>query len=137
MNAAVTLLQRLYLSAAFSYQDSSTDTANNGALAIVPYRGDIYSVLASGTYIFSQNTDLFANYSFSDANYGQNNFADGLPVGMKYQQHGIQGGIAHCFGKNATLKLQYGYFYYSEPSSGRANNYTANAIFGVFTFRIP
>jgi hypothetical protein len=137
INTTLTPFQRLYLSTTFSYQDSSTHTANNGALAIAPYRGDIYSVFASGTYIFTQNTDLFANYSFSDANYGQNNFADGLPVGMKYQQHGIQGGIAHRFGKNATVKLQYGYYYYSEPGSGGANNYTANAIFGVFTFRIP
>lgn len=137
INTTLTPVQRIYLSTTFSYQDSSTLTANNGALAIAPYRGDIYTVIASGTYIFSQATDLFANYSFSDANYGQNNFADGLPVGMQYQQHGIQGGIAHRFGKNATVKLQYGYFYYNEPSSGRANNYTANAIFGVLTFRIP
>ena len=78
-----------------------------------------------------------AGYSFSDADYGQNNFAVGLPVGLQYQMHGLQVGLARRFGKNVTAKFQYRFNYYDEPSSGDANNYHAHALFATLTFRFP
>ncbi|EEF59803.1 c-type cytochrome domain-containing protein [Pedosphaera parvula] len=135
LGATVTPFQRLYLSGTFSYQNSSTVTANNGDPSIVPYRGDIYSVLANATYVLSQATDIFATYSFSYADYAQNNFVAGLPVGIRYQQHVIQGGLLRRFGKNLSAKLQYAYFLYDEPTSGTFNNYNAQGIFATLTYR--
>ncbi|MDB6015896.1 MAG: Planctomycete cytochrome [Pedosphaera sp.] len=137
LSTTLTPWQRLYLSTTFSYQDSATITANNGATAIVPYRGDIYTALASGTYVLSQASDLILAYSFSYGDFSQGNFVDGLPLGLRYQQHGLQVGITRRIAKNFTTQLQYGYFYYNEPSSGGANNYSAHAIFGTFTYRFP
>ena len=135
INATLTPRPRLYLSTTFSYQTSTTTTAANGSPAVVPYQGDIYTVFASGTYIFSRTTDLFGSYAFSEANYGQNSFATGLPLGIQYVRHSVQIGLAHRFNQDISAKLQYRFDYYDEPSSGGANNYRAHSVFGVFTFR--
>jgi hypothetical protein len=137
VNATVTPTSRLFLSAMFSYETSSLITAADGSPAVVPYRGDIYTVLANGTYVFSPTTDVFASYAFSEANYGQNNFAGGLPLGIQYQRHSVQAGLARRFKKNISAKIQYRFDYYDEPSSGGANNYDAHSIFGVLTFQFP
>src|SRR6185503_3631728 len=46
--------RRLSLSTTFSYQPTKLNTASSGFTAVVPYRGDIYSVVANGTYVLSQ-----------------------------------------------------------------------------------
>jgi len=135
INATLTPMPRLYLSTTLSYQTSDMTTAADGSPAVVPYRGDIYSFFANGTYVFSQTTDLFAGYVFSEANYSQNNFAGGLPLGIQYQRHSAQVGLTRRLGKNTSAELQYRFDYYDEPGSGGANNYRAHSIFGVLTFR--
>lgn len=134
INATLTPMRRLYLSTTFSYETSIATTAAGGSPAVVPYQGDIYTVLANGTCVLSQTTDLFAGYSFSEANYAQNNFAGGLPLGIQYQRHSAQVGLARRLGKNISAKLQYRFDYYNEPSSGGAANYRAHSIFGTLTF---
>jgi hypothetical protein len=137
LGATVNATTRLFISGTFSYQRTSSTTADAGSPAIVPYRGDIYSAIASGTYVLSQTTDLFAAYAFSDADYGQNNYATGVPVGLEYQMHGLQVGLARRFGKNVSTKFQYRFATYDEPSSGSANNYRAHALFATLTLRFP
>jgi len=137
LNTTMTPCPRLFLSATFSYQPSTTVTADNGDPAVAAYRGETYSVLANSTYVLSRNSDWFASYSFSDANYGQNNFAEGLPVGIEYQQQLVQTGLARHFGKNVTAQLKYGFNSYNEPTSGGANNFVAHSIFGTLTFKWP
>jgi hypothetical protein len=135
VSETMTPLSRLFLTATFSYQTSTMTTVAGGSATVVPYSGDIYTVLANGTYVFSPATDLFASYSFSEANYGQNNFAGGLPLGIQYQQHSVQAGLSRRFGKNVSARLQYRFDYYDEPSSGGATNYRAHSIFGMLTFQ--
>jgi hypothetical protein len=137
LGLALTPWQRLHLTASFSYQDSTTTTAHNNSPAVAPYRGDVYSATLSGNYVLSESTDLFASHSFSAADYRQNNFASGLPVGIEYQQHTTQIGLARHLGQNATVRLQYGFYHYDEPSSGGINNYEAHAIYGMITVRLP
>jgi hypothetical protein len=129
--------QRLHVTASFSYQDSTTTTAHNNSPAIAPYRGDVYFATLSGNYALNEMTDLFASHSFSAADYRQNNFAAGLPVGIQYQQHTTQLGLARRIGPNATARLQYGFYHYDEPSSGGSNNYEAHAIYGMITVMLP
>jgi hypothetical protein len=90
VNATLTPWRRLYLSGTFSYQDTRLEAFDNNSTSIVPYRGDIYSIMANATYALNEKTDLNASYSFSRADFGQDNFADGLPVGIRYQQHAFQ-----------------------------------------------
>jgi hypothetical protein len=137
INTSVTPMRKIFLNAGFSWQPTALTTADNGINTIVPYRGDIYSVLANGTYALSRKTDLFAGYSFSTANYGQQNLTVGVPVGIIYHEKGAQAGVTHRFTKNISAQLRYGYYRYREPSSGGASDFTANSIFATVMFKLP
>ncbi|HWF18549.1 MAG TPA: c-type cytochrome domain-containing protein [Verrucomicrobiae bacterium] len=135
LNATFTPSSRLYLSSTFSWQTFDAVTADQGSPAVAPYRGDTYSALADATFVLDESTDLFVNYAFSQSDYAQNNFVAGVPIGIEYQRHSTQVGLAHRFNKRVSAKLQYRYDYYDEPTSGGAANYRANAAFCIFTFR--
>jgi hypothetical protein len=135
VNSTWTPIARLYLSGTFSYQASVLVTPADSSGVVAPYRGDVYTALANGTYVLTKTTDLFAGLSFSDADYAQNNYADGLPLGIEYQRRSVQLGLSRKFGKNVSAKLQYRYDYYNEPSSGGADNFRAQSVFGVVTYR--
>ncbi len=137
VNTTMTPCPRLFLSGTFSYQPSSSVSATYNIPAVVAYRGETYTVLASSTYVLSQNANLFATYSFSDADYAQNNYAAGLPVGIEYAQHALQAGLMRRFGKRITAQLRYGFYSYTEPTSGGANNYIAHSIFATLTYKWP
>jgi len=134
LNTTLTPWRRLFLATTFSYQNARAVTAANGSAAVAPYEGDIYSLMASGSYVLSQNTDLTASYSFSIADFSQDNFAGGLPLGIKYQQQAVQLGFKRQIGKGKTLSLQYSFYHYAEPSSGGFNNFNAQAIFATLSF---
>lgn len=135
INSTWTPVSRLFLSSMFSYQASTLITASGGDAAVAPYRGNTYTALVNGTYVLNATTDLFAGFSLSDANYSEDNFAAGLPLGIEYQRRSVQLGVTRKFSKNISAKLQYRYDYYEEPSSGGADNFRASSIFGVVTFR--
>lgn len=136
-NATFIPLRRLSLTGTFSYQNSTTTTADHGDPSVAPYRGDLWSLMASASYVLDDKTDLVASYIYSQARYGQNNAAAGLPLGIDYDRQGLQVGLVRRCGRYATLRLLYGYFSYHEPSSGNLTDYTAHQVFGVVTFRWP
>jgi hypothetical protein len=133
-NATLTPWRWLFLSTTFSYQNARTATAANGSTAVAPYEGNIYGVIASGSYALNPKTDLTASYSFSAADFAQDNLAGGLPLGIQYQQQGVQVGIKRRIGKGKTLSLRYSFYHYNEPSSGGFNNFNAQAIFAMLSF---
>jgi len=103
----------------------------------VPYRGDIYSLTLNANYALDRATDISATYIFSQARYGQNNLLDGLPLGLDYTRHGLTVGITRRWSTNLSTQLRYGYFQYSEPSTGGLNDYTAHAVMALLTLRWP
>ena len=91
--------------------------------------------MCHGRYVLTAKTDLTAGYTISTADFQQDNFADGLPVGIHFDLNGLQAGVISRCTKNLTAKLQYGFYKYVEPSSGGANDYTAHAIFVSLNLR--
>ena len=136
-NATLTPFQRLYFSGAFTYTDSSISTAQNGDPSVVAYKGHIYTFTGSASYALNQATDLRAAYSFSEADYGENNFVSGLPLGLEYTRHAVTAGITRRLSKTLTANLRYAFFQYSEPSSGGFNNYAAHGIAATLVFKWP
>jgi hypothetical protein len=136
-NAVLTPWRRLYLSGTFSYRDTRLTTSSDFEPVVVPYRGDVYSVVGSATYSLNHATDLQATYSFSRADYRQNNQAAGLPLGIDYQLHGLEAGLTRRFGKNITTQLKYGFYRNNDDSSAGANSYTAHALMASLTLRLP
>ena len=136
-NLTLTPWRRLYLSTTFSYSQSRILSGVNNGTTVVPYRGDVYSVLSSASFVLSKSTDLHATYSFSRADYRQHNQTDGLPLGILYDRHSVLAGITRRLLKNMTGTLQYGFFYYNEPTSGGANNYRAHAVMASLNVALP
>ena len=86
----------------------------------------------------TDKTDLLLNYSFSFADYTQSDFSTNPlsppPVGNRYQQHAFQAVLSHRISKSFTTRLQYGYYYFNEPTLAGAADFRANAIFGMLTY---
>jgi hypothetical protein len=129
--------RRLYWNTALAWHDTHTVAKDNGSLTIAPYRGNIYSVLSSATYALTERMDLQGSYTFSTADYAQNNFAAGLPLGLEYQRHGIEVAVSRRWLNTVSTRLQYGFYKYDEPSRGHLTDYTAHAIFATLTARWP
>jgi mono/diheme cytochrome c family protein len=137
LGAVLTPMRRLYWSTTLAYHDTSTVADDNGSAVVVPYRGHIYNVLSSATFALTERIDLHGTYTFSYADYGQDNFAAGLPLGLEFQRHGVEVGVTRRWLKSISTRLQYGFYKYDEPSSGGFTDYTAHAIFGTLTLRWP
>ena len=136
-NAVITPFRRMYLSTTCTLQDTRTETKANNSPYIVPYRGDVYSWLSSANFVLNEKTDLHLSYYFSYADYGQSGETAGLPLGIQYQRHGVQAGISRSLAKYFKVRLQYGFYYYDEPSSGTINNYTGHSVFATVTMKWP
>ncbi|SPE53433.1 Planctomycete cytochrome C [Verrucomicrobia bacterium] len=136
-NVTVTPVQRLYVSGNFTYSDSRAATAQNGDPSIVPYKGGVYSVAISTTYALDKATDLHAAYSFSQANYGEDNVAAGLPLGLDYTRHSLMVGVTRRLSSRVTTQLRYGFYRYSEPSTGGSVDYTAHGVFATLALKWP
>jgi len=137
INATITPWRRLYWSTSFSYSDSRLASLADGAGIVAAYEGDVYSVLSSGTFALNDRTDLRATYSFSRADYRQDNEAAGLPLGIYYDRHGLLAGLTRKFTQNLNGSLQYGFFRYREPTAAGANDYKAHAIMASLTLKLP
>jgi len=137
LGAVLTPMRRLYWSTTLAYHDTRTVAEDNGSAEVAPYRGHIYNALSSATFALTERMDLHGTYTFSYADYGQDNFAAGLPLGLEFQRHGIEVGVTRHWLKSISTRLQYGFYKYDEPSSGGFTDYTAHAIFGTLTLRWP
>jgi hypothetical protein len=137
ISTTVTPFRRWSLSGAFTYSDSRILTLQAAEPAVVPYKGDVYAVTASATYALSDATDIRAAYSFSRADYGQDNIVGGLPLGLNYTRHALTVGLTRKFTNYLSTKLGYGFYQYREPSTGGINNYTAHGIFATLMMRWP
>lgn len=130
-----TPFQRLALTATFSYEDSKTCTESAGL--IPPYKGNVYSALVSGTYVLNEKTDLSLSYSFSRGDYSDNRTittTTPLPLGIKYQQHALQAALIRRINKHLTTRLQYGFYYYDEPTLAGADNYKAHTVLATLVY---
>jgi hypothetical protein len=139
-NTIITPARRVYLTATLSYSDSRIDTPFDGATSgqiLVPWQGQIYSALASATYLLNTNTDVHLAGVFSQSDFAQNNQATGLPAGINYQHYGLQVGVTRRFAKNLVANLAYSFYQYREPTSGNYNNYIAQGVLGSLTIPWP
>jgi hypothetical protein len=137
VSATLTPIPRLYFSSAFTYSQSRVITASNGDPSIVPYSGDIYTLTTTATYALNVKTSLQASYAFSRANYLENNAVAGMPLGMDFTRNRLIVGLTRQLTKRLTCALHYEYYQYSEPSSGNANDFTAQGVFATLVYKWP
>ena len=135
--AVLTPHPRVYLTGSFTYEPTSTRTANDNFPAVGPYRGDTYSADASSTFVLSETTDFTVGWNFSEASYGQGNRTAVGPVDMRYQEHSIDASLSRRINKNLSGRLQYSFDYYREGDTGGVNDFRAHAVFAVLNLRLP
>lgn len=136
LNLTVTPTRRMHAFTTLSFQDTRSVSLHDNSTAVAPYRGEAWNFLCHGRYVLTAKTDVTAGYTFATANFQQDNFTSGLPLGIHYDSHALQAGLTSRCTENLTTKLQYGFYRYAEPSSGRANDYTAHAVFVSLHWRL-
>ena len=137
LNAVVTPLPQLHVSAGLVYSDSELTTAQNGADYLAPWKGDIYSVISAVSFAVTTNLTLRGSYSFTQSDYGQGNRQTGLPAGIDYDRHAVQIAAGRSFPGNIVASVGYGFYQYREPTLGGAADYRAHAIFASAAFPLP
>ncbi len=139
LGAVLTPFARVSFNGSFSYQATRTTTASDGY--VPPYEGGTYSGLAGANWLVDAKTDLSVNYSMSLADYSESNAHltanSPPPLGIRYQQHGLQIALSRQIHKNLSAKLQYGFYLYDEPTAGGVNDYTAHTIFATLDYHFP
>ena len=135
-SATLTPIRRLYLSSAFTYSMSRLTTANNGDPSIVPYSGNVYTVITTASYALNPKTDLQASYNFSRGDYGQNN-TNGVPLGIDFTHQQLQVGLTRRFSDRVSASLRYGFSQYSEPGNGNLNHFTSQGVFATLACKWP
>ena len=132
---------RLYLQGSFSYVRNETDTPADivfvGATmpSIVDAQNDYWTATGSMGFALDDKTDLRAEYSYYRADNYEGNSIVGLPYGMGARQHTAGVTVSREIMRNVRVKLQYGYFHYTDETSGGHNNYDAHAVFSSLLFR--
>ena len=91
--------------------------------------------MSSATCALNKTTDLNASYSYTRADYEQNNFVDGLPLGLTFARHSAIAGIRKQLTSNLNANLRYGFFRYYEPQRTSVNDYTAHGVFATLTMK--
>jgi Planctomycete cytochrome C len=137
ISTALTPLTRLSLAGTLTYSDSRLRTFANNDPSVAPYQGGVYLATASATYAINQTSDLSASYTFSEANYAQNNGTAGVPLGIDYTRHNAALALTKHFKHQITGTIRYAFTTYTEPTAGDLTDYTAQSIFAVLTFQQP
>jgi len=135
LSATVTPVNRLYLMGMVSYQDTRTTAFANGEPSVQTYDGNVISVLGAAGFAIDEKSDLRAEYMFSKADTFRDNSADGLPLGMDYQRHGLLLSWTRRIKENMRVRVAYGFYDYDDDANDGVNNYTAHMVSASFNVR--
>jgi hypothetical protein len=147
LNATVTPINRLYLTALLSYQDIVADAFDNGAFSVIPYNGDVLSIVAGAGYGLDDKTDLSLQYIFSWADNFENNGYDetpapgltntdfGLPYLIDYVQQGLLFSASRELTEHILVGMRYGFYKYDESSNDHIDDYTAHLLAGFMKLK--
>jgi hypothetical protein len=132
---------RLYFQGSFSYVKDETDTpadiifTGNTLPSIVDSQNDYWTANAAVGFAINEKTDFHAEYSYYCADNYEGMSIIGMPYDAGATQHTFGASISREIMRNVRVKLQYGYYHYTDETSGGHNNYDAHAVFSSLLFR--
>jgi hypothetical protein len=127
---------RLYLQAGVNYVLSDTKTpASDVTQAVLNAQNNYWTVNFSGGFVVDDKTDFNLSYFYYQADNYQDNSIVGLPLGAGADEHGITATLSRRLTKHVRLALNYGFFHYSDETSGYNNNYNANVLYASLRYR--
>lgn len=136
LGVVLTPWRRWHFSLNGSWRNSDLSTAATDGGLVVPYEGQGFNAMAGVTWLLDRDTDLRAAYAISGADYEQSNAA-ALPLGMRYERHGVSCGITRHLSPGVSAGLNYGFLAYHEPTSGNAADYTAHTLLARLRVTLP
>ena len=146
-------LARFYLQANVSYTLNQTDTpANNIDLVpntsptVTNFRNDYWTVTSTAGYIIDDKTDFYTDFSFYCANDHFKNAVVAVPYGLGATEYTASATftdakptvsitVTRQLTKQMRLLLRYGYYNYSDVTSGGHNNYRAHSLYSGLQYR--
>ena len=134
LNLVLSPWEKFSLNSALTYHDSHTRTASNGDPAVEDFEGGTITAYIGGRYVIDQDTEFSAGYGFARGDFSQGHSADGLPLGIEFDQHSLQAALSARLSETIQTQIQYRFQQYDEPTAGGFNDYTAHGVFANLTF---
>jgi len=128
VSITVTPISRLYLTGLFSYQDARSTAFDNGSPSVITYEGDVYTVIGTAGFVIDTKTNLNVEYIYTRSDNFNDNSADGLPLGLDNQRHGLVVGISRRITETMKAELRYGFYTYDQNGNGGVDDYRAHLI---------
>jgi hypothetical protein len=132
----LTPISRFYFTGLVSYQDAKTTSFENSVDSVLTYEGDVFAGQAAAGFAIDQKTDFKVEYLYSRSDNFQDNSADGLPLGLNHERHGLMTRFSRNMGKKVQLQFRYGYYRYDEDSNGGADDYRGHLVGISLAFRL-
>lgn len=135
-NVSWTPWTRLYLQAGVNYVWSETETPTSDyTQAVLDAQNNYWTLNFNSGLVLDDKTDLNVGYFYYRADNFDDNSADGLPLGMGAEEHGVTATLTRRINKNLRVTLRYGYFHYDEESAGGRNDYEAHIVSSSLQYR--
>lgn len=127
---------RLYLQAGLNYVLSSTKTPGSEVIqGILESENNYWTLNFSTGLTIDDKTDLKVSYFYYLADNYQNDSLIGMPFGVGGQEHAVTATLTRRIRKNISVSLRYGFFSYTDTTSGGNNNFDAHMIYSSIRYR--
>jgi len=127
---------RLSLTAGINYVLSETKTpASDYTQAILNAQNNYWTVNFSSDFVVDDKTDLNVSYYYYRADDYNNYAAVGLPYGAGTEEHAVTAEIVRRLTENLRLSLKYGFYHYTDETSGGNNDFDSHLILATMQYR--
>lgn len=127
---------RLYLQAGFNYVLSETDTpTSHYTQAVLNSENNYWTLNFNSGLVLDNKTDFNVGYTYYQADDYTDNSLAGVPYGAGSEEHGITATIVRRLSEKLRLTLRYGYYHFTDDTSGGNNDYAAHVLYSSLQYR--
>jgi predicted porin len=113
----------------------ATRVSGASANMVTESRNGYWNASALVGLTLNDRTDLQAQYSYYQSDNYINNSLVSTAYGDEASEHGVTVTLNRMLTRRLRLTLKYGYFDYSDTTSGGHNNYTAHMVYSSLQYR--
>ena len=133
---AYTPWSRLTLQGSWSYVWSRIQTpARDVTRALLAAQNNYWMAQLNALCVLDDRTDLNLGYFYYRADNFEDTWADGLPLGVGAEEHGITGAWTRRLSARLRLSLRYGYAHHRDETFGQSRNYEAHWVASTLQYR--
>ncbi len=136
VSVTATPIPSMYLTGLFSCRDVNSESFDNESASVIEYDGDVYSFIGTAGWAVGEKTDLTLDYLYSWSDNFEDNSADGLPLGIDNDRHGLSLGFSRKMTEKVTLRFRYGFYKYEEDHIRGVDDYEAHLVGVAFAFQL-